>query len=77
MQRLDLAAQIQPLRRCIECNGLIESVERERVWDRLEPLTRRYYDEFYHCPDCGRIYWEGSHVERMSAAIRRTMENPD
>ena len=76
MRRLDLAAQVMPLRRCIECNGLIESVDRERIWDRLEPLTRRYYREFFLCPDCGRIYWEGSHVEHMSAAIRRMLGDP-
>lgn len=77
MRRLDLAAQARPLERCIECNGLIESVEREQVWDRLEPLTRRYYRDFYRCPDCDRIYWEGSHVEHMSAVIRQKLGIPD
>ena len=75
LRRLDLGAQIRPLQRCIECNGLIESVEREQVWAELEPLTRRYYSEFYRCRDCRRVYWEGSHVEHMSDAIRQMMEN--
>lgn len=74
MQRLDLGAQIEPFKRCLECNGLIEPVERERVWAELEPLTRRYFREFYRCPDCRRIYWEGSHVDNMSAAMRETLE---
>jgi len=75
IQRLDLAAQFEPFRRCIECNGLIESVTREEVWSELEPLTRRYYREFYRCPDCSRIYWEGSHVEHMNQVIRRMTRN--
>jgi hypothetical protein len=74
VERLDLAERSEPLRRCLDCNGLIESVDREAVWSSLEPLTRRYYDAFYRCPDCGKIYWEGSHVAHMSGAIRRLVE---
>ncbi len=70
VERLDLRRQLRPLRRCLECNGEIEAVEREQVWARLEPLTRRYYDRFYACPDCGKVYWEGSHVDRISEFIR-------
>ena len=70
LARLDLHREVRPLRRCLRCNGKIEPVSRAEVWDELEPLTRRYYREFYRCPDCRRVYWEGSHVARMSAAIR-------
>jgi len=28
--------------------------------DRLEPLTKRYYDSFFECPECNRIFWPGS-----------------
>lgn len=70
LARFDLYRQVRPLRRCMACNGVIEPVETERVWSRLEPLTRRYYSEFCHCSRCGKIYWEGSHVEHMSAVIR-------
>ncbi len=73
MQRLDLAGQVKPLQRCLRCNGLIESVDREQVWTSLEPLTRRYYSEFYRCSSCHKIYWEGSHVEHMSDAIRQML----
>ena len=71
MQRLDLAAQVKPLQRCLQCNGIIESVERAQVWSSLKPLTRRFYNEFYRCANCHRVYWEGSHVENMSDTIRQ------
>jgi uncharacterized protein with PIN domain len=58
----------------MECNGGIEPVAREKVWSRLEPLTRRYYSEFYRCSRCDRIYWEGSHVEHMSGVIHQLLE---
>jgi uncharacterized protein with PIN domain len=75
VERLDLAGQADPLRRCLECNGLIESVDRKTVWSSLEPLTRRYYKTFFRCPDCGKVYWEGSHVAHMNGAIRRLVES--
>ena len=74
MRRLDLYGQVKPMLRCLECNGEIERVDREQVWARLEPLTRRYYSEFFRCRSCHRVYWEGSHVDHMKAAIRRMIE---
>jgi uncharacterized protein with PIN domain len=26
-----------------------------------------------HCPQCGRVYWEGQHTERMRAALCRAL----
>jgi uncharacterized protein len=34
-------------------------------------LTRRYYQEFSRCQDCGRIYWAGSHHARLAALVDR------
>ena len=78
LDRLDLYGEVSPLQRCIECNGIIEAVDRAQVWSRLEPLTRRYYSEFYRCSSCHRIYWSGSHVDHMAGWIRELVERqPD
>jgi uncharacterized protein with PIN domain len=71
VRRFDLASQCAPLTRCIACNGRIEPVPKRVVRDRLQPGTAARHDEFYRCPDCDRIYWPGSHYERM----RRTIEH--
>ncbi|MGH3521255.1 MAG: Mut7-C RNAse domain-containing protein, partial [Mycobacterium sp.] len=34
-------------------------------------LTRRYYDEFSRCAECGRIYWPGSHHARLVSLVER------
>ncbi|MGD9611789.1 MAG: Mut7-C RNAse domain-containing protein, partial [Kiritimatiellia bacterium] len=65
VRRFDLAGQIRPFSRCADCNGRIEPVAKDAVADRLEPKTKKYYETFYRCPDCGKVYWEGSHVERL------------
>ena len=61
----DLAEHISPFRRCLRCNGLLQPVSKDAVLHRLEPLTKLYYEEFRICPDCDRVYWKGSHYERM------------
>ncbi len=60
---------VKPFNRCLECNGDIVPVEKEAVLDRLEPKTRLYYNEFYTCTDCGKVYWKGSHYDRMKETL--------
>lgn len=69
LRRYGLAGQITPFRRCLRCNGLLQPVRKEEVFDQLEPLTRRYYDEFHRCPACGQVYWKGSHYQHMQNVI--------
>ncbi len=65
LRRFDLYGQLQPFRRCITCNGTLQPVAKEAILDRLQPKTKRYYEVFYQCGGCGKIYWEGSHVDNM------------
>jgi uncharacterized protein with PIN domain len=74
LQRFDLVDSVRPFRRCIRCNGLLHQVPKEAIRDRLPPKTREYYDEFRVCDQCGQIYWEGSHYDRMQAFIARILE---
>jgi len=69
LRRFDLYNDIKPLRRCIRCNGMLSDVAKEAVFDRLEPKTKRYYNEFRICRDCGQVYWEGSHFRKMVRLI--------
>jgi len=41
-------------------------VEKAVIEHRLEPKTRLYYEDFHHCIDCDRIYWQGSHFEKIN-----------
>lgn len=71
VRRFDLADKIRPFHRCLRCNAPLEPVSKEAVLDRLEPLTKRYFDEFRLCPACDQVYWKGSHYERMQELIQR------
>lgn len=65
-----LEDRIRPFTRCLECNEVLQNVRKQDVFHRLEPLTKKYYDSFSVCPGCGRVYWAGSHIERMRRLFR-------
>ena len=71
VQRFDLAKRVVPFHRCLRCNHLLEPASKESVLDRLEPLTKLYFDEFMLCPDCKQVYWKGSHFERMQGIVEK------
>ncbi|MFD2245376.1 Mut7-C ubiquitin/RNAse domain-containing protein [Pontibacter ruber] len=66
-----LAGKLRPFARCIVCNGSIAAVPKEEVWDVLPPKTKLYFDEFFKCTSCSRVYWKGSHYEHMLQFIER------
>jgi uncharacterized protein with PIN domain len=69
LRRYGLGPWIKPFQRCLRCNHPLEAISKEAVLDRLEPLTKLYFNEFRICPACRQIYWKGSHFERMQRLI--------
>lgn len=71
LRRFDLESAIAPFTRCLECNARLETVEKKELIDRLEPLTKVYYEDFRHCPGCGKIFWGGSHFDKLRSRVER------
>ncbi|PGH52013.1 hypothetical protein CRI70_03935 [Streptomyces sp. Ru87] len=63
------APPLAPWSRCLSCNGVLVDVPKADVEHALRPGTRRSYDTFTRCPDCGRVYWPGAHRERLDAVV--------
>ncbi len=74
INKLDLSNQANPLTRCLNCNQLIEPVEKPEIIHRLEARTIKYYSEFFRCPACDQIYWKGSHFENMLDFIHHSIQ---
>jgi len=70
LRRFDLASRIKPFERCMLCNARLEPVGKDEIVDRLPRRTAEGRDEFYRCQGCGKVYWKGSHYERMKKSIR-------
>lgn len=69
LTRFGLYQKLKPFTRCIHCNGKTISVSKKSIEDRLLAKTRKYYNEFYQCTSCNKIYWKGSHYEKMKKMI--------
>jgi hypothetical protein len=65
LRRFDLARAIHPFTRCMACNGLLRSVAKEQILDVIPPRIAESQHEFERCFECRRVYWKGSHYERM------------
>ena len=59
--------------RCLECNGLLHPVPKEEVRALLagEPLTLRHYNDFYRCDSCGKVFWKGTHFDKLADRVAR------
>ncbi len=71
VKRFQLENRIEEFTRCIECNVSIEPIAKEKIFDQLPLKVRKYYNEFFICPNCSKIYWKGSHVEDMLRIVNK------
>jgi len=63
--------------RCPKCNTKIKPISKDMVIDRVPKATSTYYNEFWECPGCGQIYWQGAHWKRIEKTLkeaRKTLE---
>ena len=70
LTRYRLFNQLEPYKRCMVCNGLVARVDKQAVMDRLEPKTRLYYNDFRQCVDCQRVFWRGSHFDKIEKWLK-------
>ncbi len=75
IRRFDLSGCLHPFTRCTLCNESLEEIPKGAVEHRLPPGVRETYEEFFHCRNCDRVYWKGSHYEKMEAYIRTLLDD--
>ena len=75
IKRYGLSGKLSPFKRCLSCNTIISSVPKESILHRIPANTRLYFDEFFYCPACDRVYWKGSHYEHMLSTIKAIQGN--
>jgi uncharacterized protein with PIN domain len=76
VRRFDLARQMAPFTRCALCNALLASVPREAVANELPPRVKSRLDSFLRCTGCGRVYWDGTHVDQIRRFLKLALEEP-
>lgn len=57
--------------RCIVCNSPIVAVEREWAKDKVPPYVFETQECFGFCSSCNKVFWRGTHVDHILAAIEQ------
>lgn len=73
-ERLRIAWPRELFTRCLECNSALVDAPAEEVRSSVPDRVASRHDRFQRCPNCGKIYWPGSHTERMRTWLERVFD---
>ena len=59
--------------RCPKCNAVVKPLSADKAAEKVQKNTLAHYKEFWQCPKCGQVYWQGAHWIK----IRKTLRNAD
>jgi uncharacterized protein len=60
--------------RCPKCNSLTESVDKEKIKERIPQGVLKSNDEFWRCKYCNQVYWEGTHIKNLQEFVGKVNE---
>ena len=65
IRKFNLKGKIKPLTRCSSCNDLLIPVEKESIHNLVPKKTNEQFNDFTQCENCRKVYWQGSHVDKI------------
>ncbi len=65
--------QLNPLSRCSRCNAPLLPTSRTQVQGLVPEHVFLTQKEFYQCPQCGRLFWPGSHLEKIVKKLEEAL----
>ncbi|WP_422484698.1 Mut7-C RNAse domain-containing protein [Gudongella sp. DL1XJH-153] len=69
IEKFNLLENIKPFSRCLVCNGVLVPINKEKIEDQLPEGVREIRHVFKICENCGKIYWKGTHTDKMDVII--------
>jgi uncharacterized protein with PIN domain len=75
-RRYGVATRMCAFTLCLHCNLPLEPANTDVILDRVPERIRLQYTRFMRCPGCARVYWEGSHWDRMRSVLAATLDVP-
>ncbi len=64
-RRYAISSKAKPFSRCAECNSVLLTTTAEEVKDKIPERVYLSATNFKFCPNCGKVYWSGTHVENI------------
>lgn len=66
----NLYDKCRPFSRCMVCNGLVREVEDlTEILPKVPQKVKEFNRRFWQCETCKKIYWHGTHYERMKEQV--------
>ncbi|HDO19185.1 MAG TPA: hypothetical protein ENG74_00490 [Thermoplasmatales archaeon] len=57
------------LSRCSVCNEILVEIDKKDVEGKIPKKIFESHEEFWYCKRCKKIYWKGSHWDKISEKI--------
>jgi uncharacterized protein with PIN domain len=58
-----------PFSRCPVCNTETKDVKKENIKEDVPPYVFEIHNDFKRCPECGRVFWKGTHYKEIEKVI--------
>jgi hypothetical protein len=71
IDNLHLDCRFKPFSICLECNQPLVGKSKEQVKDLVPPYVFQTQNQYMECPGCHRIYWRGTHWQRMREKLNK------
>lgn len=68
---LHLDCRFKPFAICLECNQPLIEKSKQQVKDLVPPYVFQTQNQYMECPNCHRIYWRGTHWQRMREKLEK------
>ena len=57
--------------RCSICNSSLEKVkDKKDIKNEVKSQTFKFYNDFYKCRNCNKVYWKGDHIHKISKRLK-------
>lgn len=64
------------LMRCLECNEELIPLLKDQVQSLVPEYVYQNQQQFSQCPTCLRVYWAGTHYQRICERLNDLFSNP-
>jgi hypothetical protein len=73
LREFRLWKKAKPYSRCIECNIELKNLSKKKAENLVAPFVWEHASSFALCPQCGRVFWQGTHFQDMEFRIEEIL----
>ncbi|MFQ6083643.1 MAG: Mut7-C RNAse domain-containing protein [Candidatus Aminicenantia bacterium] len=70
LNHFKLWKKLKPYTRCLECNIPLKEIPKKKAKNLVTPFVYQQGTTFAICPQCDRVYWQGTHFQKMEDKLK-------